>query len=101
MSALFVSGPLVWPLIAASGAVLLSSNSVTVVQGQELLPASTGIASGFTLGLAFGLSGVIGSGLTALSDHIGLHATILLIPFLPLVAAALAMGVPNRTAAAT
>ena len=98
MSALLVSGPLVWPLIAISGAVLLSSNSVTVVQGQELLPASTGIASGFTLGLAFGLSGVIGSSLTALSDHIGLHSTILLIPFLPLVAAALAAGVPDRRA---
>jgi FSR family fosmidomycin resistance protein-like MFS transporter len=94
------SGPVVWPLIAAGGAVLLASNSVTVVQGQELLPGSTGIASGLTLGFAFGLAGVFGAALTALSDHIGVHAAIFLVPFIPLIAAALALGVPDRTAAA-
>ena len=47
---------LVWPLVALSGASLLASNSVTVVQGQELLPRHRGLASGLTLGLGFGLS---------------------------------------------
>jgi FSR family fosmidomycin resistance protein-like MFS transporter len=87
---LLVPAALVWPLIAFSGAALLASNSVTVVQGQELLPAHRGLASGLTLGLAFGLSGVVASGLTALADHIGVREAIFVAPALALVAAALA-----------
>lgn len=86
---LLSTGPLVWPLVALSGAALLASNSVTVVQGQELMPHSTAVASGFTLGLAFGLSGVFTTSLTALSDHAGVTAAIFMVPFLALVAAGL------------
>jgi FSR family fosmidomycin resistance protein-like MFS transporter len=93
--ALVASGFLVWPVIAVAGAALLASNSVTVVQGQELLPASTGIASGLTLGLGFGLSGVISASMTTLSDHIGVTDTVHLVPVLPLIAAVLAMMVPD------
>jgi FSR family fosmidomycin resistance protein-like MFS transporter len=89
------TGPAVWPLLAASGAFLLASNSVTVVQGQELLPGNTGVASGLTLGLGFGLSGVIASIFTTLSDHIGVTTAILFVPALPLIAAGLAVLVPT------
>ena len=89
-----ITGPFVWPLLAASGAALLASNSVTVVQGQELLPGNTGVASGLTLGLGFGLSGIIASVFTALSDHIGVTNTMYLVPVLPLVAAVLGAVVP-------
>lgn len=92
--ALLSGGVLIWPLLALSGAALLASNSVTVVQGQELLPGSAGIASGLTLGLGFGLSGVITSILANLVPHIGLTAVVAIIPFLPLLAAALAVFVP-------
>jgi FSR family fosmidomycin resistance protein-like MFS transporter len=85
----------IWFLLALSGAALLAGNSVTVVQGQELLPANTGIASGLTMGLAFGLSGVIAAALTTLSDHIGVRGAILLVPLLPLSAAILAALVPR------
>lgn len=85
----------VWPLIALSGAALLASNSVTVVQGQELLPRHRGLASGLTLGLGFGLSGVIASGLTALADSIGVTTAIFAAPALALVAALLASFVRN------
>ncbi|HLJ69139.1 MAG TPA: MFS transporter [Chloroflexota bacterium] len=88
-AALLSSGFIVWPLLSLAGATLLASNSVTVVQGQELLPHSTGIASGLTMGLGFGLSGVISSGLAALSDHIGVTETVYLVPLLALVAAVL------------
>jgi FSR family fosmidomycin resistance protein-like MFS transporter len=98
---LLIQGPLVWGLLALSGALLLASNSVTVVQGQELMPANTGIASGLTMGLGFGLSGIFASALTALSDHIGVHATIFLVPALALVAALLAAFVPSRSLPAT
>lgn len=92
--ALLSGGVLIWPLLALSGAALLASNSVTVVQGQELLPGSTGIASGLTLGLGFGLSGVTTSILANLVPHIGLTAVVAIVPFLPLLAAALAVFVP-------
>jgi FSR family fosmidomycin resistance protein-like MFS transporter len=87
----------VFPLLALSGACLLASNSVTVVQGQELLPANTGIASGLTLGLGFGLSGLIGSSLAVLSDHIGVQQAIFLTPFLAPVAALIAFRIPDRS----
>lgn len=93
---LLVHGPLVWPLLVLAGASLLASNSVTVVQGQELLPANAGIASGLTLGLGFGLSGLIGSALAVLSDHIGVGTVIFLVPLLAPVAAILALSVPER-----
>ena len=86
----------VWPLIALAGAALLANNSVTVVQGQELLPGNAGMAAGFTMGLAFGLSGLIATGITSLSDHIGITSAIYLVPWLALIAAILAVFVPNR-----
>jgi FSR family fosmidomycin resistance protein-like MFS transporter len=75
---------------------LLASNSVTVVQGQELLPANTGIASGLTLGLGFGLSGLIGSGLAVLADHVGVGTVIHILPLLAPIAAVLALSVPEK-----
>lgn len=96
LASLLIEGPFVWPLLALSGITLLASNSVTVVQGQELLPENTGIASGLTLGLGFGLSGVIASALTTLSDHIGVGTTIFLVPGLPLVAATLGALISSR-----
>lgn len=92
---LLVPTGFVWPLVALSGAALLASNSVTVVQGQELLPRHRGLASGLTLGLGFGLSGVIASGLTTLADHIGVEAAIFAAPGLALVAAVVAAFVRN------
>lgn len=89
------TGPVVWLLLALAGGTLLASNSVTVVQGQELLPGNAGVASGLTLGIAFGLSGVIGSGFTTLSDHIGVVQTVFLVPLLPVVAALFGAFVPS------
>lgn len=92
--ALLSGGILIWPLLALSGAALLASNSVTVVQGQEFLPRSTGIASGLTLGLGFGLSGVITSVLANVAQHVGITPVVIAIPFFPLLAAVLALLVP-------
>lgn len=98
LAALLVRGPLTWPLLVLAGAALLASSSVTVVQGQELLPAHTGVASGLTLGIGFGLSGVIASSLTILSDHIGVTNATLLVPALPLLGAVLAVFVVRQHA---
>lgn len=107
VSSLLLSAPLmvlallapvvwVWPLIALGGAALLGSNSVTVVQGQQLLPRHRGLASGLTLGLAFGLSGIIASTLTTMADHIGVEHVIYAAPLLAVCAAAFAALVHDR-----
>lgn len=85
----------VWPIVAVAGATLIASNSVTVVQGQELLPDNTGIASGLTMGLGFGFSGILTSSLATFSDHAGVAKTIYVVPVLALVAAALAVFIPD------
>ncbi|GAC1442932.1 MAG: MFS transporter [Chloroflexota bacterium] len=97
LMALLASGPIVWPLLAATGALLLASNSVTVVQGQEFLPANTGVASGLTMGLGFGLSGMIAAGLTTLSGSLGVKTVLFMVPLLPLAAAAMSTLVARPT----
>ncbi|MGI8826742.1 MAG: MFS transporter [Chloroflexota bacterium] len=92
---LVTSSWLVWPLLVFAGVALLASNSVTVVQGQELLPASTGIASGLTLGFAFGLAGVLTTALTSMSAHTGVGTAIAVVPALPVIAALFALFVPE------
>lgn len=89
-------GPVVWLLMGASGAALLSSNSVTVVQAQELLPSNTGMVSGLTMGLGFGLSGAVGFLLGILADHLGVQTAIYLVPLLAPLAAVAAWFVPER-----
>jgi FSR family fosmidomycin resistance protein-like MFS transporter len=108
-SSLLVCGPLlllallappllVWPLIALAGAFLIASNSVSVVQGQEWLPANTGIASGLTLGIGFGLSGVIASVLSTAAQHFGVDTVLYLVPLLAWLAAGLAALVRDAPA---
>jgi FSR family fosmidomycin resistance protein-like MFS transporter len=91
-----------WPALAVAGAAILASNSVTVVQAQELLPANTGLAAGLTLGLGFGLSGVITLVISTVSKHAGPQNTLLMAAVLPLVAAGLAAMLPSgRTGSPT
>ncbi len=76
-------GWMLWILVAASGAALLSSYSVTVVMAQELLPRHLGLASGLILGLAFGTGGV-GSALSGyLADMMGLRSVIWILAIVP------------------
>lgn len=105
---MFLAGPLLLsvtlvpayaagPLVFLAGACLSASSSVVVVQAQSLLPANTGIASGLTLGLGFGLSGVFTTVLTSIAGHIGVLNAILYIPGMPLAGALLALGVGPLT----
>lgn len=80
-----------WPVMALAGVALLASNAITVVQAQELLPSNVGLAAGLTLGLGFGLSGVITFMVSAVTKAAGPHDTLFLVAALPLLAAALAM----------
>jgi FSR family fosmidomycin resistance protein-like MFS transporter len=90
-AALAVPGPLQWIFLATAGMALLASFSVTVVFAQELLPQHVGLASGLTLGLAFGAGGV-GVGMSGLmADVIGLPGSMWVLAFLPGVGGVLAL----------
>lgn len=68
---------LVWSL-AIFGFMLMGSFPITVVIGQELLPGRAGLASGMTMGLAFGLGG-LGTAVTGImADHWGVVTALLL-----------------------
>jgi FSR family fosmidomycin resistance protein-like MFS transporter len=89
--ALALSGPLQWVCLATAGATLLASFSVTVVFAQELLPRRLGLASGLTLGLAFGAGGV-GVALSGLlADTVGLRTSVWILLALPGIAGLLAL----------
>lgn len=80
------SEPWLWVLIAASGASLLASFSVTLVLAQELLPRNLGLASGLILGLNFGTGGLGAAVSGWLADQIGLPQTIWLLALIPILA---------------
>lgn len=81
--ALAFPAPLGWVFLALAGTTLLASFAVTVVYAQDLLPHHLGLASGLTLGLAFGAGGV-GVGLSGvLADVLGLNASVWILLALP------------------
>ncbi|ABK19197.1 major facilitator superfamily MFS_1 [Syntrophobacter fumaroxidans MPOB] len=66
------------------GAVLISTFSVTVVMGQNLLPRNLGVASGLIVGFAIGAGGIGVTLLGILADHFGVPFAFKCIGFLPL-----------------
>jgi MFS transporter, FSR family, fosmidomycin resistance protein len=80
---ILTSGPWLWFFVLASGAFLMASFSVSVVLAQELLPGRLGLAAGLTLGFGFGMGGV-GAALSGqIADWIGLHDTMWVLAFVP------------------
>lgn len=89
--ALWLSGPLQWVVLAIAGMALLASFSVTVVFAQEMLPQHLGLASGLTLGLAFGAGG-LGVGMSGLmADLLGLRTSVWILVLLPGLAGLMAL----------
>jgi FSR family fosmidomycin resistance protein-like MFS transporter len=80
----------IWLLAGASGAALLASFAVTIVQAQELMPRYVGLASGLILGLGFGTGG-LGSAFSGfLADRLGLNPVIWILAIAPVLCAVLA-----------
>ena len=72
-------------LLIIIGFFIMLSFSVTVVYAQELVPSKIGTMAGLTVGLAFGM-GAIGSVVVGiLMDQIGIHNTMIVISFLPII----------------
>ena len=86
-----------WPyvLLAASGFTLISTFSVTVVLGQELLPRHLGLASGLMLGFSVGTGGLGLTILGAVADAWGVPQALNLLGLLPALAAGLVWLLPR------
>lgn len=92
-----IGSALVFPLILYSegyvlllvvtflGALLISTFSVTVVMGQNLLPHNLGVASGLLVGFAIGAGGIGVTLLGVLADHFGVPFAFKCIGILPVV----------------
>jgi FSR family fosmidomycin resistance protein-like MFS transporter len=87
---------LAFPLLACVGFVTIGNFSLTVVMGQHLLPSRPGLASGITLGLAIGVGGLIAAALGPLAQRVGVDAVLWGLLGLPILAAALAVALPDR-----
>ncbi|WP_249869491.1 MFS transporter [Oceanobacillus saliphilus] len=70
-------------LLGATGLILMTSFSVTVVYAQELIPGKIGTMSGLIVGLAFGMGAIGSVALGSFIDIIGLTPTMISISFLP------------------
>jgi MFS transporter, FSR family, fosmidomycin resistance protein len=95
-----VSGPVVGIVFAVLiGAATVSTFAVTIVMGQEYLPARLGVASGVTIGLSIGLGGVGAPLLGLLADAHGLRAVFETVAVLPLLAVGVALALPRHAPA--
>jgi len=82
--------------LAIAGATLISASSLTVVIAQEMLPDNVGLASGLTLGLAFGTGGLGAAALGKYADFFGLSQTMLLLTLLPILVVILSLMMPGK-----
>ncbi|MHB1571793.1 MAG: MFS transporter, partial [Solirubrobacteraceae bacterium] len=74
IGAMLISGPALAIVFAAlAGSATIATFAVTIVMGQEMLPARLGVASGVTIGLSIGLGGVGAPLLGVFADAEGLR----------------------------
>lgn len=83
-------------LLGCTGFFLSMPWPLSVVMVQEAMPNNVGLASGLTLGLAYGASGLGVAALGRVGDLWGLQATMNLVIWLPLAALAISMLVQER-----
>jgi MFS transporter, FSR family, fosmidomycin resistance protein len=85
-------------LILAAGA-LSGANSVIIALAQEMVPSRAGTASSLVMGLGWGAAGVLLIGFGTLAESISVPRALDIAATLPLLAAALALGLPTRAPA--
>ncbi len=81
---LWVEGAALFLVVVAFGVTLISTFSVTVVMGQNLLPRNLGVASGLMVGFAIGAGGIGVTLLGVIADHYGVPVALKCIGVLPL-----------------
>ena len=80
--------------VCLSGAVIVSTFSVTTVMSQEYLPSKIAMASGMSVGLATGLGGIAAVFLGVIADSVDLRAALIVTALGPAVGAVLALLLP-------
>ena len=80
--------------LAAVGMALISSFTVTVAMGQNLLPNNLGIASGLMAGFAIGTGGVGVTILGVVADHFGVPVALKSIMLFPLAGLLISCFIP-------
>lgn len=78
------------------GLALFAPASVMIVMGQEFLPGAIGTASGVTLGLAVSVGGVATPFLGHIADLYGVHASLVSLIFVPLLAVGVLLALPRE-----
>jgi len=86
---------LVWPFIALAGGFIYAAFPSTVLQAQEMLPRTQGMAGGLILGFANGVGGLLVLLTGVISDHFGVFAGILSLIAIAVLAAFLSLAVPG------
>ena len=87
--------PLAFVFLVPIGLALFAPASVMVVMGQEYLPANIGIASGVTLGLAVSVGGITTPFFGHLADLYGVHAALVSLIVVPLLAIGVSLALPR------
>jgi FSR family fosmidomycin resistance protein-like MFS transporter len=91
----FFSG---WPfvaLLAIGGFLLQSTLPVNVTFGQSIAPISAATVSSLMMGFAWGTGSLIVPVVGLVADRIGIERALVIMSFLPLVAAGLALPLPS------
>jgi FSR family fosmidomycin resistance protein-like MFS transporter len=83
-------------LLALTGFFLSMPWPLSVVMVQEAMPNNIGLASGLTLGLAYGASGLGVAALGRIGDLFGLQTTMNVVIWLPLAALAISFLVREQ-----
>jgi FSR family fosmidomycin resistance protein-like MFS transporter len=83
--------------IGIAGAFITMPWPISVVMVQEAMPNNVGLASGLTLGLAYGASGLGVTALGGMADVVGLPAVMAGITLLPIAVFVMSLFVPERT----
>lgn len=96
LAAPLLSGWLFIVVLALGGFFLQSTLPVNVIFGQALAPVSAATVSSLMMGFAWGVGGFSVPIVGAIADHYGIEHTLVGLAFIPLAAAAVSMGLPER-----
>jgi FSR family fosmidomycin resistance protein-like MFS transporter len=89
---------LAWPLVALAGGLVYMSYPGTIIQAQEMLPRTQGMAGGLILGFANGVGGLLVLVTGVISDRFGILTGVLTFVVIAIAAALLSLTVPSDKA---
>jgi FSR family fosmidomycin resistance protein-like MFS transporter len=96
LAAPLLTGWLFIVVLALGGFFLQSTLPVNVIFGQALAPVSAATVSSLMMGFAWGVGGFSVPIVGAIADHHGIEHTLVGLALIPLAAAAVSMGLPER-----